>query len=98
MALVFALSLIWGGAFAETALKVPPQSAGQVRLSFGPVVKKVTPAVVNVYASRVETAARNPMFDDPIFREFFGGGGDDSTVSKELGPGELVDPSGLMVT
>src|ERR1700689_2864050 len=98
MALVFALSLIWGGAFAETALKVPPQSPGQVRLSFGPVVKKVTPAVVNVYASRVETAARNPLFDDPIFRQFFGGGGDDSRVSKALGSGVIVDPSGLVVT
>ena len=95
MALVFALSLIWGGAFAETALKVPPQSPGQVRLSFAPVVKKVTPAVVNVYASRVETAARNPLFDDPIFRRFFGGGGDDFRVSKSLGSGVIVDPSGL---
>ena len=98
LALVFALSLIWGGAFAETAPKVPPQSPGQVRLSFAPVVKKVTPAVVNVYASRVETAARNPLFDDPIFRRFFGGGGDDSRVSKALGSGVIVDPSGLIVT
>ncbi len=98
LALVFVLSLIWGGAFAETAPKVPPQSPGQVRLSFAPVVKKVTPAVVNVYASRVETAARNPLFDDPIFRRFFGGGGDDSRVSKALGSGVIVDPSGLIVT
>ena len=77
LALVFVLSLIWGAAFAETAPKVVPQNPGQVRLSFAPVVKKVTPAVVNVYASRIEKAARNPMFDDPIFRRFFGDGGDD---------------------
>jgi Do/DeqQ family serine protease len=98
LALVFVLALIWGGAFAETAPKVAPQSPNQVRLSFAPVVKKVTPAVVNVYASRVETAARNPMFDDPIFRRFFGSGGDDSRVSKSLGSGVIVDPSGLIVT
>jgi Do/DeqQ family serine protease len=98
LALVFALVFIWGAAFAETAPKVPPQSPSQVRLSFAPVVKKVTPAVVNVYASRVETAARNPMFDDPIFRRFFGGGGDESRVSKALGSGVIVDPSGLVVT
>jgi Do/DeqQ family serine protease len=98
LGLVFILSLIWGGAFAETAPKVAPQSPGQVRLSFAPVVKKVTPAVVNVYASRVETAARNPLFDDPIFRRFFGDGGDDSRVSKSLGSGVIVDPSGLIVT
>src|ERR1700727_103358 len=98
LALFFALALIWGPAFAETALKAPPQNPSQVRLSFAPVVKKVTPAVVNVYASRVETAARNPLFDDPIFRRFFGGGGDDSRVSKALGSGVIVDPSGLVVT
>jgi Do/DeqQ family serine protease len=98
LALVFALALIWGLAFAETAPKVPPQSPTQVRLSFAPVVKKVTPAVVNVYASRVETAQRNPLFDDPIFRRFFGGGDDDSRVSKALGSGVIVDPSGLVVT
>src|SRR6202020_2302865 len=91
LALVFVLSLIWGAAFAETAPKVAPESSNQVRLSFAPVVKKVTPAVVNVYASRVETAARNPLFDDPIFRRFFGGGGADSRVSKALGSGGIVD-------
>jgi Do/DeqQ family serine protease len=98
LALVFVLALIWGGAFAETAPKVAPQSPSQVRLSFAPVVKKVTPAVVNVYASRVETAPRNPLFDDPVFRRFFGGGGDESRVSKALGSGVIVDPSGLVVT
>ena len=97
LALVFTFVLMWGAAFADTAPKVPPQNPGQVRLSFAPVVKKVTPAVVNVYASRVEKAARNPMFDDPIFRRFFGGG-DDSRVSKALGSGVIVDPSGLVVT
>ena len=98
LALVFALALVSGAAFAETAPKVAPQNPTQVRLSFAPVVKKVTPAVVNVYASRVETAPRNPLFDDPIFRQFFGGGGDDSRVSKSLGSGVIVDPSGLVVT
>jgi Do/DeqQ family serine protease len=97
LALVFALTFMWGAAFAETALRIPPQTPAQVHLSFAPVVKKVTPAVVNVYASRVEKVARDPLFDDPIFRRFFGGG-DDSRVSKALGSGVIVDPSGLIVT
>jgi Do/DeqQ family serine protease len=97
LGLVFVLALLCGAAFAQTAPKVPPQNPNQVRLSFAPVVKKVTPAVVNVYASRVETAPRNPLFDDPIFRRFFGGG-DDSRASKALGSGVIVDPSGLVVT
>src|SRR5271155_5096093 len=72
-ALVFVLALVSAAALAETTPKVAPENPGEVRLSFAPVVKKVRPAVVNVYASRVETMPRNPLFDDPIFRQFFGG-------------------------
>ena len=97
LALVFVLAFLSRAAFAETAPKVAPQTPNQVHLSFAPVVKKVAPAVVNVYASRVETAQRNPLFDDPIFRRFFGGD-DDSRVSKALGSGVVVDSSGLVVT
>jgi Do/DeqQ family serine protease len=92
-------ALLCGSAFADTAPKVAPQSLAQVRLSFAPVVKKVAPAVVNVYASRVDTMPRNPLFDDPIFRRFFGGGeGEGQRVQKALGSGVIVDPSGLVVT
>ena len=99
LALVLVLALISAPGFAETVQKVAPQSMGQVRLSFAPVVKKAAPAVVNVYASRVEAMPRNPLFDDPIFRRFFGGGGgEDERVQKALGSGVIVDPSGLVVT
>ncbi len=92
-------ALFCAPAFADTTPKVAPESPAEVRLSFAPVVKKAAPAVVNVYASRVETAPRNPLFDDPIFRRFFGGGGDEGQrVRKALGSGVLVDPSGLVVT
>jgi Do/DeqQ family serine protease len=97
LAVVFAL--VAAPAFADTAQKIAPQSPAQVRLSFAPVVKKVAPAVVNVYASRVEKTPRNPLFDDPIFQRFFGGGDDEGQrVQKALGSGVLVDPSGLVVT
>ncbi len=97
LAVVFAFLV--APALADTVQKVAPQSPAQARLSFAPVVKKVAPAVVNVYASRVETMPRNPLFDDPIFRRFFGGGDDQGQrVQKALGSGVLVDPSGLVVT
>ena len=99
LTLLVILTLISGPALAETAPKIAPQSQAQVRLSLAPVVKKAAPAVVNVYASRVETMPRAPFFDDPIFRRFFGGGGDeDRRVQKALGSGVIVDPSGLVVT
>jgi Do/DeqQ family serine protease len=76
-----------------------PSSPGEIRLSFAPVVKRVTPAVVNVYAARV-VENRMPLFDDPIFRRFFGGGsgGPRDQVQRSLGSGVIVDASGLVVT
>ena len=99
LALAVVFALLVAPAFADAVQKAAPQSPAEVRLSFAPVVKKVAPAVVNVYASRVETAPRNPLFDDPIFQRFFGGGGDEGQrVQKALGSGVIVDPSGLVVT
>ena len=43
-----------------------------VQLSFAPVVKRVAPAVVNVYASRTIQEDVSPFFSDPFFRQFFG--------------------------
>jgi Do/DeqQ family serine protease len=103
--LVLALAALLGIAAAQVPIaeaqqteKVVPQDVTQLRLSFAPVVKKARPAVVNVYASRVETMPRNPLFDDPIFRQFFGGQGQDSRTAQSLGSGVIVDPSGLVVT
>ena len=76
-----------------------PSSAGEIRLSFAPVVKRIAPAVVNVYAART-VENRVPLFDDPIFRRFFGGGGGGprEQVQRSLGSGVVVDASGLVVT
>ncbi len=98
IALILAFCLGFVSAEAQTVEKTVPRSPGEVHLSFAPVVKKVQPAVVNVYASRVETMARNPLFDDPIFRQFFGQQGQESRVAQSLGSGVIVDPSGLVVT
>jgi Do/DeqQ family serine protease len=57
--------------------------------------------VVNVYAAKM-VAVRNPLFDDPIFRRFFGvpdgRGGPGEQVQRSLGSGVIVDPAGLVVT
>ena len=81
-------------AFAQD--RVVPASPAQLTLSYAPVVKRVAPAVVNVYAART-VANRNPLFDDPLFRRFFGGS-DGPQVQRSLGSGVIVDPSGLVVT
>jgi Do/DeqQ family serine protease len=74
-----------------------PSSMGQLQLSFAPIVKRVAPAVVNVYAAHV-VENQNPFMADPFFRQFFGGGMPQELVQRSLGSGVIVDPSGLIVT
>src|SRR5689334_24919178 len=48
-----------------------PNSPADLMLSYAPIVQRVQPAVVNVYAAKV-VQNRNPLLEDPIFRRFFG--------------------------
>jgi Do/DeqQ family serine protease len=78
--------------------RVVPSSPGQLTMSYAPIVKRVAPAVVNVYAAKL-VENRNPLLDDPIFRRFFGNpGGPREQIQRSLGSGVLIDPSGLVVT
>ena len=85
----------------EPGAEAVPGSREAIRLSFAPVVKRVAPAVVNVYAtSRVEI--RSPFAGDPFFERFFGGGdffgAPRERARSSLGSGVIVDPSGIVVT
>jgi Do/DeqQ family serine protease len=73
-----------------------PASLAQLQLSFAPIVHRVAPAVVNVYAQHV-VETNNPFLNDPFFRQFFGGI-PRRQVERSLGSGVIVDPSGLVVT
>ncbi|WP_375415276.1 DegQ family serine endoprotease [uncultured Bradyrhizobium sp.] len=74
-----------------------PNSPAEVKLSYAPIVQRVQPAVVNVYAAKV-VQNRNPLLDDPVFRRFFGGGPQPEQMQRSLGSGVMVDSSGLVVT
>ncbi|MBZ9938282.1 DegQ family serine endoprotease [Mesorhizobium sp. BR1-1-16] len=79
---------------------VPPSEAA-LRYSFAPLVKRVSPAVVNVYASRVVKQRVSPFMDDPFFRQFFGGGGGGAPrtrIQQSLGSGVIIDKAGIVVT
>lgn len=93
------LTLVFGAGALAAERQVPPDAAA-VQLSFAPVVKRVAPAVVNVYASRVVEQQVSPFFADPFFRRFFGdlGGQPSQRVQRSLGSGVIIDPSGLIVT
>ena len=75
-----------------------PSSQAELQLSYAPIVQRVQPAVVNVYAAKT-VQNRNPFLDDPIFRRFFGVPGQQpEQMQRSLGSGVMVDGSGLVVT
>ncbi|MGL5168593.1 MAG: DegQ family serine endoprotease [Afipia sp.] len=78
--------------------RVVPASPNQLKLSYAPIVQRVQPAVVNVYAAKM-VQNRNPLLDDPMFRRFFGvPGNQPEQMQRSLGSGVMVDSSGLVVT
>jgi Do/DeqQ family serine protease len=91
-----AVVLALTGPAAAQERRVP--TGAELKLSFAPIVQRVAPAVVNVYAAKV-VENRNPLFEDPLFRRFFGSPDlPRERVQRSLGSGVIVDPSGLVVT
>src|SRR5260221_13868847 len=102
--LVVAITLLGVVALAGTVDRADaqdrrvPASPSDIKLSYAPMVQRVQPGVVNVYAAKV-VQNRNPLLDDPIFRRFFGVPGQQpEQMQRSLGSGVMVDPSGLVVT
>ncbi|VAW14275.1 Outer membrane stress sensor protease DegS [hydrothermal vent metagenome] len=78
-----------------------PVNAGQIKLSFAPVVARAAPAVVNVYSKQiVRQRSRSPIFNDPFFQRFFGQGFGvpRERVRSSLGSGAIVSSDGIVIT
>jgi serine protease Do len=94
------LATVQGGARAQN---IVPDSQAQIALSFAPLVKKVAPAVVNIFTRKKVTRRQfSPLFDDPFFRRFFGDdfrpGVPRDRVQNSLGSGVVVSADGTIVT
>ena len=91
-----------GIAQAQDTNRRVPTSAMEVKLSYAPLVKKVSPAVVNIYTRKVVKSRRSSFFDHPLFRDFFqdnrGFGMPQERVLGSLGSGVIVKPNGIIVT
>ena len=93
-----------------TSARVEPREvpSGSVRqagplLSYADVVDHVAPAVVTIRASRrVRAPQQFPFFDDPFFRQFFGGSTprprQNTEVQRALGSGVIVRADGHILT
>ncbi len=88
-----------------TAPNLHVESGGDAPRAVGPVsyadaVERAAPAVVNIFtAKRVPEQALPPLFEDPIFRRFFG----DPPRQRErtqtsLGSGVIISDQGYVVT
>jgi len=76
--------------------------------SYAPVVKKAAPSVVTILSTHLihERLYRNPFFNDPFFRQFFGdpsdqGGGAQREITRReqsLGSGIIISPDGYILT
>lgn len=79
-----------------------PQSREQIALSFAPLVRQATPAVVNIYTQKLVRQRVSPLFDDPFFRQFLGDavprGMTRERMQNSLGSGVIVRPDGTVVT
>lgn len=92
--------LVGAGAFAQE--RIVPETRSDVTVSFAPVVKKTSPAVVNIYTKRVVEKRLNPFMADPMFERFFGDMGMQGLsrqhVESSLGSGVILEGDGLIVT
>jgi len=94
-------ALLTGGPAQAAAPELIPNSRQQVTLTFAPIVKKASPAVVNVYTRRVLKQQVSPLFNDPFFRQFFGdqfGAVPRERVESSLGSGVIVRGTGVVIT
>ncbi len=98
-----------------TLQPAPINREGSRLTSFSPIIKRVTPSVVNIFSSKkvaVNRSMRNhPLFNDPMFRRFFGeqGDGEEETddgrrpkgrtrQEQSLGSGVIVTTDGYILT
>lgn len=89
----------------EAQEKSVPQSRADIQMSFAPLVKQTSPAVVNIYAKRVvreRMRVISPFMNDPFFGQFFGqgfgGGAVQERIENSLGSGVIVAPTGQIAT
>jgi len=67
--------------------------------SYHDAARKALPAVVHIYTTQEVKTQRHPLFNDPLFRHFFGDRLDDGAQrSAGLGSGVIASPEGYILT
>ncbi|MDD2664673.1 MAG: Do family serine endopeptidase [Dechloromonas sp.] len=86
---------------AIVALREANDEGGEHRAadSYRDAARAALPAVVHIYTTQEIRQQRHPLFDDPIFRHFFGERPDAAPQRNSgLGSGVIVSPNGYILT
>lgn len=76
-----------------------PASRDSSILSYAKAAKLATPAVVNIFTTKsVRVTPNHPLFNDPLFRRFFGDQFSQQQQTSSLGSGVIVSADGLILT
>jgi len=86
-----------------SAMKNVPETKQQIQLSFSPLVKKTSGAVVNIYTAKKVRVRTSPFLGDPLFNRFFGdnllfGGQNKERIQNTLGSGVIIRNDGIVIT
>jgi len=93
------LALIFALCASTLSAQEIPQSAAQMQLSFVPLVKQATPAVVSIYAKIMTQERRTPLQSDPFFERFFREqAAPRPRVQNSLGSGVILSADGIVVS
>jgi len=105
LAIAFVLILVWPELLPSRVVEIreaappPAPTRNTAAHSYATTVARAAPAVVNINTAKVVTIRPDPFFDDPFFRQFFGG-----TVRPQkrretsLGSGVIISAQGYILT
>jgi len=70
----------------------------QAPVSYKYAVSAAAASVVNVYATTIRKSKPNPLFQDPVFRRFFGNPTAETRRDNSLGSGVMIGDQGYVLT
>lgn len=97
-AILFAIAIPSMFLTAQSKERRVPTSRSEMELSFAPLLRDVTPAVVNVYTTKIVQVNTSPFAGDPFFERFGFPGMMRERMQNSLGSGVIVGEDGIVVT
>ena len=97
VAICLVLAGIMAGLVSFVTAQVP-QSQAQMSLSFAPLVRQASPAVANIYVTKIVARRVSPFASDPFFQQFFDFGPAMPRAENSLGSGVVLSADGILVT